>query len=138
MTKNTSIHGTGWSFPPEFVKDEKNGVVMTSGVEDINRSLEILFTTQPGERIMQESYGSDLSEFVHAPMNATNLTRIKRVIETAIRRHEPRIVLNTVNLRPDQAEGLILIDLVYTVRSTNSRFNLVFPFYLNEATNVEL
>ena len=30
--------------------------------------------------------------------------------------------------------GLLLIGLEYTIRSTNSRFNMVYPFYINEAT----
>ena len=30
----------------------------------------------------------------------------------------------------------VLLDIVYKVRATNNRYNLVYPFYLNEASNV--
>ena len=30
-------------------------------------------------------------------------------------------------------QGLLMIHVGYTVKTTNSRFNMVFPFYLNEA-----
>ena len=34
--------------------------------------------------------------------------------------------------------GELRVDLAYTVRGTNSRYNFVFPFYLKEATHPEL
>ena len=34
----------------------------------------------------------------------------------------------------EQSLGLLLVTIDYTVRATNSRYNLVYPFYLREAT----
>lgn len=137
MAENQSFLGRGWSFPPEFDKNATNGVVMVSDVEDINQSLEILLSTQIGERAPQLAYGSDLSEYVFRPMNASLLTELKELITTAILAFEPRIRPNFIELRPDQIEGILYIDLTYTVLSLNTRINLVFPYYLNEATNIE-
>ena len=133
---NNDFLGTGWTFPPEFIKSGKNGVVTTSGVDDINESLEILLTTTVGERLLQLEYGSDLTEYVFEPLTAT----LKAVVETRVRKaiqlYEPRIRLNKLELIPDNLEGRLLIKLTYTVVTTNTRFNLVLPFYLNEANNV--
>ncbi len=61
------------------------------------------------------------------------------MIETAILYHEPRVQLEEVDLRDDQAlEGVVVIAVTYRVKSTNSRFNVVFPFYANEGTDVNL
>ena len=37
---------------------------------------------------------------------------------------------------PDPNAGTLVISLAYEVRATNSRFNLVFPFYESDASEV--
>ena len=121
--------GTGWSFPPTFDKASA-AVLTTSGVEDIQRSLEIIFTTALGERIMNPSFGCALDDMVFEAMNTSKLTYIENLLRTAILYHEPRIEADLIALTPDQAEGILWIQVDYTVRTTNSRFNFVYPFYL--------
>jgi phage baseplate assembly protein W len=59
---------------------------------------------------------------------------MKDLIGTAILLYEPRVRVNEIQIFQDrEAEGLILIEVDYTVKSTNSRFNYVFPFYKTEA-----
>lgn len=135
MSNNKSILGTGWSFPPTF-KKEKGGVLMTSDEEDINRSLEILFSTGLGERLMQPTYGSDLSRFLFEPISTTLKTYMKDLINDAILYHEPRIKLLDLTLVSYDTEGKIDITLEYMVKITNSRYNYVYPFYLEEGTNI--
>ncbi len=48
-----SFQGKGWSFPPEFDKTTVQGVIITEGEDDIQRSLQILLGTQLGERITE-------------------------------------------------------------------------------------
>jgi phage baseplate assembly protein W len=130
----SSFYGTGWSFPPAF--DNTLGQVdMTSDVTDIQRSLQILLSTRPGERIMQPTFGCNLEELLFEPLTTTLKTYMKQIIETAILYHEPRIKLNNVDLSESQdLEGLVLIKIDYIVRSNNSRFNFVYPYYKNEKT----
>ena len=43
--------------------------------------------------------------------------------------------LDQVDVTEDPDEGgRLIVSVDYTVRSSNSRFNMVFPFYLMEAT----
>ena len=52
--------------------------------------------------------------------------------------NEPRIILNEVDIEPSVIEeGRLHISIDYTVNATNNRYNYVFPFYINEATNVK-
>jgi Bacteriophage baseplate protein W len=129
MLSNEPFLGVGWSFPPSFDKAGAE-VLMTAGVEDIQRSLEIIFTTTLGERIMNPAFGCDLQEMVFEAMNTSKLTYIDNLLRTAILYHEPRIDADTIALTPDQAAGILWITIEYTVRSINSRFNFVYPFYL--------
>lgn len=128
--------GRGWSFPPHFEKASKS-VAMLEDERDIESSLEILFTTRLGERIMQPTYGCDLQNMVFEAMNLTMKTYMKDLIETAILYHEPRIRLDQIDIdSSNEHEGILHIRLTYTVRTTNSRYNYVFPFYKTEATNL--
>jgi phage baseplate assembly protein W len=132
-----SFLGTGWSFPPSF--DNANGAVdMLSNVEDIQSSLHILLTTRLGERVMQPTYGCNLDELVFETLSSTFKSFIKDLIKTAILYHEPRIKLNRIDLDDSRdLEGIILIKIDYTVRTTNTRFNYVFPYYKNEGTDIK-
>lgn len=128
--------GTGWGFPPTFSKQTAD-VGMLSGVEDIESSLRILLGTRPGERVMQPEFGCNLDRLLFEPLTTTMKTYMTELIKTAVLFYEPRIILNSVDLTgSDDNEGLVLITLNYTVRTTNTRFNYVYPYYMNEGSDV--
>ena len=128
--------GKGWSFPPTFDKSRR-GVKMSEGVTDIQESLQILLTTELGERLMQPEYGTFLSNAIFESLDTSTETAIRDIVETAILIYEPRVDLNKVDAsNSEPLEGKVVLEIDYTVRSTNTRYNLVLPFYLEEATNV--
>ena len=129
--------GKGWSFPPSFNKTA--GLVnMVAAVEDINQSLHILLSTVTGERIMQPKYGCDMNEFVFDPVTTTLKTVMADKVRTALLIYEPRIEVEKLEIDDEgELEGRILIDIHYKVRTTNSRYNYVFPFYKAEATELK-
>lgn len=128
--------GRGWSFPPRFDK-AAGKVEMLTDEADIESSLGILFTTRLGERIMQPIFGCDLQKIVFEAVNLTLKTYIKDLIETAVLYFEPRITLNSTEVDTSMDnEGILLIKLNYTVRTTNSRYNYVFPYYKNDITSI--
>jgi uncharacterized protein len=128
MEVNKQIIGRGWSFPPSFLKDGLSGEVqMTEGVEDINNSLHILLNTAFGERVMRPEYGCDLRRFLFDPMNANMEAYIKKIVEEAILYFEPRIRPDSITV--DVRDGEMEINVAYVIKSTNSRYNYVYPFY---------
>jgi phage baseplate assembly protein W len=136
MNEEQSFLGTGWGFPPTFDTEQK-GVEMVSGVTDIYESLTILFDTALGERVMQPKYGSSLDSMVMEPINNATLTFIEDIARTAIIYHEPRIKLIRLEvLNENQQEGMLNIKVIFEVRSTNTRFNFVYPFYIQEGTDI--
>ena len=126
--------GTGWSFPPTFAAGGTE-VEMVSAAEDIQQSLQILLSTRLGERVMQDEFGCDLNHVLFEEIDQGLVNTLNGLISDAILYHEPRIELDRLEIDESNGQdGLLLIRLEYTVRSTNSRFNMVYPFYLNEAT----
>ena len=131
MAVEDDFIGTGWSFPPAF--DLASGrVEMRSGIADIEESLRIIFTTHLGERIMQPQFGAALEQHAFDPMNNSRLSYLEDQIKRAILYHEPRIEAESITVTPDEPEGRLLIAISYRVRGANSRFNFVYPYYLEE------
>ena len=133
MDEINSFLGTGWSFPPQFSKTGKN-VKMISDEEVIRNSLEVLLATRVGERLMQPKYGCNLDVMLFEPINITLQTFIKDLVFTSIFYYEPRVKPEDVKLSVPNQDGSILIEVQYTIRATNTRYNLVYPFYLQEGT----
>lgn len=130
-----SFLGRGWSFPPRFDPRTKE-VVMVADQIDIAESLNILFSTHPGERVMLPDYGCDLRRMVFEEATEQTVTEIKELMRKAILFYEPRISLNGIEAQLiDPMSGKLEILLDYTIRRTNARHNLVYPFYLHQATH---
>ena len=129
-----SFLGRGWSFPPSFERD-LGTVRMSAGDADIKESLWILLSTSLGERIMLAGYGCDLRAQVFSALTTTTANQIAAMVANAIVMWEPRVTVENVGVVQDDAiAGVVLISIDYMVRQTNSRSNLVYPFYAAEAT----
>jgi len=136
MNTSKSFLGRGWGFPPTFDNTTK-AVEMLSDEADIKSSLEILLSTRLGERIMVPGYGCNLDKLIFEPLNLTLKTFVIDLIKTAILYHEPRIDAQKINIdSTNELEGVLLINIDYVVRSTNSRKNMVFPFYKGEGNEL--
>ena len=132
MTGDATYLGRGWAFPPEFGPGGAE-VAMVAGEQDIAESLIILFGTVLGERVMRQDYGCELSRYLFEEVDQSLLTSIRGAVSDAILNYEPRIRLDGVDVEAADVPGQITIGVRYTVRANNTRFNLVYPFYLNEA-----
>jgi len=136
MENEQTFLGIGWSFPPEF-KEKTKAVTMLTDEEDIKSSLEILLSTKIGERIMQPKYGCNMDELLFSPLNQTLKTFVSDLIKTAILYHEPRIDVEKIDItKGDELSGELLVLIDFSVRATNSRINMVYPFYKLEGTDL--
>lgn len=137
---NKDFLGNGWSFPPEFHKHaDALAVKMVTEEEDIGESLRILLSTRPGERVMQPDYGCGLHTMVFEAIDESTVTELKDIIERAVLFYEPRITLENIDVdAEDELEGRLKIQLNYTVRTTNTRSNIVYPFYYLEGSQVRV
>jgi phage baseplate assembly protein W len=138
MDMKNDFLGRGWSFPPTFNKTEKE-LKMAEGLEDIKESLYILLNTSQGERVMNPDYGCNMRSFVFSNLDNSRITFLKDLIATAILKYEPRIDVQEIDIdNQNYLDGVITIEIDYIIKTTNSRANIVFPFYLSEGTLVDL
>ena len=124
--------GIGWSFPVRPDAAEQDAL-RAEYEEDIRQAIRIILETTPGERVMRPDFGSGLMTMVFEPANYTTLALVKQRVEQALVLWEPRIDVREVKVTVGGvARNRLDIDIGYQVRSTNTFYNLVYPFYLQE------
>jgi phage baseplate assembly protein W len=126
----TDFLGRGWNFPIGL--DEGGQIEPTpDGETSIRQSIWTILSTSPGERVMRPGFGCGLSDLVFGVNNAATATAVTRVVREALATWEPRIDVLDVYAAPDPSRpDVLVIEINYQVRATNSRSNLVYPFYL--------
>jgi phage baseplate assembly protein W len=121
--------GVGWKYPVQL--EDPGEISMSRYEEDIREAIMMILGTVPGERVMRPEFGCGIHRYVFAPNNTRTASLVRFDVEEALNRWEPRIELEAVTVQPDPADAATLrISIDYTVRATDSRFNLVYPFYL--------
>ena len=123
---------TGWSFLPQIVAEGER-ISNLDYNQDIYESLNILFTTLPGQRIAHPLYGCDLMQFMFLPINNSLISDMRTTILTAITLYESRIEVIELDITE---HGLLAyrldINIAYILSKTSSRFNITIPFYVME------
>lgn len=129
---NQAFLGTGWGFPVQF-SNPATGPGMDSGETLLKQAIHLTLNTLVGERPLSPNMGSGLSSYSFADANEQSLSQLRQEIATVLLNHEPRITLQTLEFDSSELyDGVLLIQLNYVIRQTNSRSNMVFPFYLTE------
>jgi uncharacterized protein len=120
--------GTGWAFPPRI--NASGGIAMVTRERELEEAMRIVLLTYPGERPMRPEFGSRVRDFVFRSVNDEMAAALGYEVKTALQRWEPRANVNKVIVTPDVDDhSLVFIDVQYSVKGTNDRRNLVFPFY---------
>lgn len=123
--------GAGWKYQVRTDADRK--IAMSEYEEDIKEAIWIILGTAKGERVMRPDFGCGIHDFVFAPINTATVNLVENAVREALTLWEPRIELTKVEVSTEQAdEGKLIVSIDYRVRTTNNRFNLVYPFYLKE------
>jgi Bacteriophage baseplate protein W len=124
--------GRGWGFPVAIGPDDE--INMVADDNDIREAIRIILETDPGERVMRPDFGAGLGRMVFEPINTSTMTLIQQRVEAALIAWEPRIDVQQVTVSAERAAlGVLDIRIDYLVRTTNTFYNLVYPFYLQEA-----
>jgi phage baseplate assembly protein W len=121
--------GVGWKFQVQF--DDQGEIALSRYEADIREAIRIILGTAPGERLMRPDFGCGIHEYVFAPNNTRTAGLVRHRVEEALTLWEPRIEIQEVQVQPGPRNpALMNISIDYRVRATDSRFNLVYPFYL--------
>ncbi|MBS0157863.1 MAG: GPW/gp25 family protein [Nitrospira sp.] len=127
-----SFLGVGWAFPVQA--DPSVGDMSTAVYEeDIRQAILLILETNLGERVMRPDFGSGLRELVFEPLNTRTMALVQHRVEQALITWEPRIRVQEVRVQAQgTARNTLLVTISYEVRATNTFYNLVYPFYLQE------
>lgn len=126
--------GRGVKFPLQV--DPRTGkFAMVGGEDDIRESIGIILRTVRGERVMRPDFGSEVMEYLFSPADGGMRESLAFEIQEELSYQEPRIRDVDVSVREtDGLDGGVIVEVAYTVRSTNSRYNHVYPFYITEGS----
>jgi uncharacterized protein len=127
---NKAFLGRGWAFPVNLAVGGEISLVEFE--EDIRQSILLILETDPGERVMRPEFGAGLNALVFESLNTTTLSLARHRVEQALIAWEPRVDRITVQVQAKHVEGCLEITIHYRVRATNTFYNLVYPFYLQE------
>ena len=122
--------GVGWSFPPTIAPT--GDVAVAAYEEDVRQAIRIIVGTSPGERLMRPSFGAGLRDLVFEPLNTTTMALARHRVEVALATWEPRIDVRAVTVEALPEHSRMDITVSYVIRTTNTFYNLVYPFYLLE------
>jgi phage baseplate assembly protein W len=123
--------GRGWKYP---VSIEGGKIAFSQGEESIRESINIILCTAKGERIMRPDFGCNINELAFSPNNTQTATMIEFHIKEALMKWEQRIEVLDVNAYPDKEEtNRLNVDIDYMIKTTNTKDNLVYPFYLERS-----
>lgn len=128
---DTIILGRGWSWPVGL--DAMGEVRLQAGPEKVKESIRLILGTRRGERAMRPDFGAGLEDFLFESISTTTSALVRHRVETALVQWEPRIDVNEVAVViAERRTGRLDIRIGYTIRETNTFYNLVYPFFLHE------
>jgi phage baseplate assembly protein W len=121
--------GRGISFPLRV--DQSGSIALAEGGDGIDASIRVALSTAPGERVMRPQFGCRIWDLLFEPVNANTLGLMAEAVRDALSQWEPRIEVEDVEVEPDPASpARVVIRIIYRMRATNDRRNLVYPFYV--------
>lgn len=121
--------GRGFGWPMGV--DQTGSIRLTLGAPDLDESIRLVLMTAPGERLMRPQFGCRIWDLLFEPITANLLGLICEAVRQALAQWEPRIEVEDVLATPaPDHDGLVAIHVLYRVRATNDRRNLVYPFYV--------
>ena len=126
-----SFLGVGWGFP--VAPDAGGHLPIAAYDESVRQAVWIVLGTAKGERAMRPEFGCGIHDLVFARNSASTAGKITRAVKEALLLFEPRIDLLDVDVQSENGGEVLRISIDYRVRATNNAFNLVFPFYLQQA-----
>lgn len=131
MSSGREFLGKGWRFPVAI--NLTGGVSSSAHEENVRESMFIILGTAPGERLSRPNFGCRIHDLMFAPNNPVTAALAEYYCEEALLKFEPRIDNIAVSARPSTEEPSRLdIRISYTIKGTNDKRNLVYPFYLRE------
>lgn len=126
--RTNDFRGTGWKFP--ILPGPDGALSYVSDDENVAQSMYLLLKTVAGERATRPTFGTTVADTLFHGDSEYVLRNMEQVINDAVREWEPRVELESVSAtRDSHDEASVSVLVAYRVLRTNTKRNLVFPYY---------
>lgn len=127
--------GSGLSFP--LRSDARGQIELVTGSEDIEQAIQIILSTQPGERVMRPTFGCRAHELLFEPRSPSIVSLLQEYVHDALRIWEPRIdVLQVYVTADDGFGGALIAEIEYQIKATHDTRSIVYPFFIEEEPEI--
>jgi phage baseplate assembly protein W len=90
----------------------------------IMNSIKNIFTTKPGEKLLNPTFGLDLSRWLFEPIDEFRAQEIGETIYSGIERYEPRVTLKNVTVLTDPENNAYRITMAILIPKLNINTSL--------------
>ena len=98
---------------------EQSDIVVDRDVNAIKNSIFNIFTTAPGQKILNPIFGLNLMYFLFNGISSANGRLLGETILKGITKFEPRVTVDTINVTTDIENQQYTIDLFLSVPTLN-------------------
>jgi len=126
----SSFYGQGVNFPVAL--SATGGILLSSGLTNIQQSILIVLGTQYGERVMRPTFGCNLKSLVFAPNNQQTAALARQYVLDGLQQWEPRITVKSVTVTNQVENPMLLINILYVVNPSLDPQAMIYPFYLEQ------
>lgn len=103
MIELGAIFGRSMAFPPQL--DGERRVAWSVAADNIRESIQIILTTEPGERVMLPDFGAGLKRFLFEPNTVPTHRLMEQKISQALALWEPRVGVEAIDILVDAEEA---------------------------------
>jgi phage baseplate assembly protein W len=123
MDRTLFVEPIGWPLLP--VPDENGQLHYPDLASSVRQQIEVLLSTKPGEQLMRPGFGAGLENLLTEPNTVGTRSRIQDLIADALKRWEPRIVVDGIAVDPlrDAATGVsdaVRVEIAYRLKRTGA------------------
>lgn len=122
----SSILGRGWNFPLEY---DNGAPEVVEDVDSVKAAIRALFSTSPGERFMEPSYGSRVVGMLFEGVRPQTLQLLEVYAEEDIETWIPRIARVRAHAQL-VAEHQVQLTIEFRLIGNPTPETMVFPFYV--------
>lgn len=126
----TDLHLDIVGFPLGAERD----ILVDNDLDAIKNSLSNLFSTVPGQKLLNPNYGLNLLQFLHEPVTTHTANIIGETILSGISRFEPRVVVDRIRVSGNAEQNEYNITLTIRVPSFPSKDTLKLNAVLSNSS----
>ena len=113
----------GWPLLP--VPDENGELQYPNLARSVRELIEVLLSTRPGEQLMRPGFGAGLENLLTEPNTVATRSRIKDLVDDALKRWEQRITVDGIAVDPvsDASSGVadgVRVEIAYRLKRTGA------------------